>query len=246
MIPKVINYCWFGGTALPDLALKCIQSWKKYMPDYEIKEWNESNFDVNMISYTKEAYEAKKYAFVSDFARFWILYHYGGVYFDTDVEVIRNMDSIIDCGAFLGCEKPMRGNAPKVAPGLGAAAEKGHPFYKRMLDFYSTLHFLTPDGALNTTTIVEYTTEMLRESGSCDFSVISQCEGITIYPFDYFCPKDYLSGKIVLTENSHTIHHYSASWKSKSQHIFTCVERVFGYGFAHFLGKVFRLLHLYS
>lgn len=95
MIPKIIHYCWFGGKEKPESAQKCIRSWKKFFPDYEIKEWNESNFDVNMIPYTKAAYEAKKYAFVSDFARFWVLYHYGGVYFDTDVEVIRNMDDLL-------------------------------------------------------------------------------------------------------------------------------------------------------
>ena len=120
MIPKVIHYCWFGGNPLPASAKKCIASWRKYLPDYEIKEWNESNFDVNIIPYTAEAYKAKKYAFVSDYARFWILYKYGGLYFDTDVEVIKNMDDIIAKGAFMGCEneaKPGGGHAPiGVAP----------------------------------------------------------------------------------------------------------------------------------
>lgn len=104
MIPKIIHYCWFGGNPLPDSAMKCIASWKKFLPDYEIKEWNESNFDVNMIPYVKEAYQVKKYAFVSDFARFYILYKYGGLYFDTDVEIVKPLDSIISKGAFMGCE----------------------------------------------------------------------------------------------------------------------------------------------
>ena len=95
MIPKIIHYCWFGGNPLPDSAMKCIASWKKFLPDYEIKKWNESNFDVNMIPYVKEAYQVKKYAFVSDFARFYILYKYGGLYFDTDVEIVKPLDSII-------------------------------------------------------------------------------------------------------------------------------------------------------
>lgn len=102
MIPKVIHYCWFGGNPLPKSAQKCIALWRKYLPDYEIKEWNENNFDVNIIPYTAEAYKAKKYAFVSDYARFWILYKYGGLYFDTDVEVIKNMDDIISKGPFMG------------------------------------------------------------------------------------------------------------------------------------------------
>ena len=102
MIPKIIHYCWFGHNPLPESAKKCIESWKKYLPGYEIKEWNESNFNVNAIPYTEEAYRLKKYAFVSDYARFWILYHYGGLYFDTDVEVIKRMDDIIERGAFMG------------------------------------------------------------------------------------------------------------------------------------------------
>ena len=137
MIPKVIHYCWFGGNPLPEFAIKCIDSWRKYMPDYEIKEWNESNFDVNIIPYTKEAYEAKKYAFVSDYARFWILYHYGGVYFDTDVEVIRPLDEIIERGAFMGCEidgqDPHYGDIA-VNPGLGLAVKAGHQVYKAILE----------------------------------------------------------------------------------------------------------------
>ena len=104
MIPKVIHYCWFGRNPLPPLAVKCIESWKKFLPGYEIKEWNEDNFDVNIIPYIQEAYEARKYAFVSDYARFYILYHHGGIYFDTDVEVIKSIDDIIERGAFMGCE----------------------------------------------------------------------------------------------------------------------------------------------
>ena len=120
MIPKIIHYCWFGRNPLPELAQKCIASWKKYLPDYEIKEWNEDNFDVNIIPYTAEAYAMKKYAFVSDYARFWILYRYGGIYFDTDVEVIRPIDDIIAKGNFMGYEtdpNPKRGDAGSVAPG---------------------------------------------------------------------------------------------------------------------------------
>ena len=120
MIPKVIHYCWFGRNPLPASARKCIDSWKKFFPDYEIKEWNEDNFDVNMIPYTHEAYSVKKYAFVSDYARFWILYNYGGLYFDTDVEVIRPMDDIVARGPFMGIEveATSAGEAALVAPGI--------------------------------------------------------------------------------------------------------------------------------
>ena len=127
MIPKVIHYCWFGRNPLPESAKKCINSWRKYLPDYEIKEWNEDNFDVNIIPYTREAYEVKKYAFVSDYARFWILYHHGGLYFDTDVEVIKPLDDIIDRGPFMGVEvgATSGGAPPLVAPGLGLGVNPG-------------------------------------------------------------------------------------------------------------------------
>src|SRR5215510_15199585 len=104
MIPKIIHYCWFGGNPLSELALKCIASWKKYFPNYEIKEWNESNYDVHKIPYTSEAYNAKKYAFVSDYARFDILYQYGGIYFDVDVEVIKQFGDILNDTGFMGME----------------------------------------------------------------------------------------------------------------------------------------------
>ena len=150
---KIIHYCWFGHNPLPKLALRCIESWKKYLPDYEIKEWNEDNFDVNIVPYTQEAYAAKKYAFVSDYARFWILYNYGGLYFDTDVEVIRPLDDIITRGPFMGFENEIIiNNVPflTVAPGLGLGVDSGSNLYKEVLDLYSSLHFVNKDGSLNT------------------------------------------------------------------------------------------------
>ena len=133
MIPKVIHYCWFGRNPLPESAVKCIDSWRKFMPDYEIKEWNEDNFDVNAIPYTAEAYQMKKYAFVSDYARFWILYQYGGLYFDTDVELIKPIDDIVEKGPFMGIEETCKiipvnlVGYPLVNPGLGISVEQGYP-----------------------------------------------------------------------------------------------------------------------
>lgn len=217
MIPKVIHYCWFGRTPLPPLAIKCIESWKKHLSDYEIKEWNEDNFDVNIVPYTQEAYEAKKYAFVSDYARFWILYHYGGLYFDTDVEVIRNMDDIIAQGPFMGCEKEIAGaTAIAVAPGLGLGANPGLGLYKEILDAYSNLHFISKEGKVNLKTIVAYTTETLMRHGMINTDKIQHVAGITIYPKDYFCPLG-MDGVMNLTSNSYSIHHYMASWSNVSQ-----------------------------
>lgn len=216
MIPKIIHYCWFGNNPLPPLALKCIASWRKYLPDYEIKEWNEENFDINIIQYVKEAYDAKKYAFVSDYARFWILYNYGGLYFDTDVEVIRPMDEIIACGSFMGCEYD--GGVEKgtsfINPGLALGAIKDLAFYGEILRLYAGMKFLKDDGTYNMTTIVEYTTQLLRKNGLRDISGIQEVSSIIIYPQEFFCP---LHGRQVkFTKNTYTIHHYMGSWIKQS------------------------------
>lgn len=202
MIPKTIHYCWFGGKALPKSARKCINSWRKYLPDYAIKEWNESNFDVNMIPYTAEAYSAKKYAFVSDFARFWILHQEGGVYFDTDVEVIRPMDDILQAGAFMGME-----NAESVNPGLALAVEAGHPLYRWYLDYFSDKHF-TPQQP----SMIPVLRKKLLALGWQQEMRIQSVEGITIYPPDYFCPQEMMGAPIRLTENTRSIHHFDGTW----------------------------------
>lgn len=216
MIPKVIHYCWFGGNPLPKSAQMCIASWRKYLPDYEIKEWNESNFDVNIIPYTAEAYKAKKYAFVSDYARFWILYKYGGLYFDTDVEVIKNMDDIIAKGPFMGCENEAKAGATPaqlgVAPGLGLGVNPGLGLYGEILNWYNTHHFITWTGVIEKN-VVDITTEILNKNGIeiLDDGVLKS-SGILIYPKEYFCPKDYITGEMNITDKTKSIHHYSATW----------------------------------
>ena len=165
MIPKKIHYCWFGRKPLPESAKKCMASWHKYLPDYEIVEWNEDNFDVNAIPYTAQAYSVGKYAFVSDYARFKILYEHGGLYFDTDVEVIRPMDDIIAAGPFMGFETDMPSKYATVNPGLGLGAYSRMDFYNKILTEYSGFRFLNDDGTLDQTTIVMYTTYLLHLKG---------------------------------------------------------------------------------
>lgn len=235
MIPKIIHYCWFGGNPLPPLALKCIESWRKYLPDYEIKEWNEDNFDVNIIPYTAEAYKAKKYAFVSDYARFWILYKYGGLYFDTDVEVIRNMDDIIERGPFMGCESsPHDVRGALVAPGLGMGAEHGNTVYNEFLQFYSGLSFFDPSGAMNVKTIVEYTSQILSKYGLILSPNVQKVHGIFVYPQEYFCPLHMENNRLGLfvTKNTYTIHHWAGSWQPKSKKLLakmkTLMMNIFG------------------
>ena len=188
MIPHTIHYCWFGRKPLPKSARKCIASWRKYLPNYEIKEWNEDTFDVNIIPYTAEAYKEKQYAFVSDYARFWILFHYGGLYFDTDVEIIRPIDDIIAHGSFMGCENESKfGNNADcigVNPGLGIGVQAGLSLLNEILATYNDLHFINNDGSLNKKTIVEYTTEALLNYGLKNTSEVQECGGIYIYPND--------------------------------------------------------------
>lgn len=161
MIPKKIHYCWFGGNPLPQDALMCIESWKKYFPDYEIIEWNEKNFDMNSCDYIREAAENKKWAFVSDFARFKILYDFGGIYFDTDVEVVRNFDEIIAMGAFMGKEEPQDSTTYVINPGLGMAAEQGNGFCLDVIEYYKTIHF----DFNNIITVCEHVTRCLKKKG---------------------------------------------------------------------------------
>lgn len=226
MIPKVIHYCWFGGNPLPASAKKCIASWRKYLPDYEIKEWNESNFDVNIIPYTAEAYKAKKYAFVSDYARFWILYKYGGLYFDTDVEVIKNMDDIIAKGPFMGLEKKQAGATPTqlgVAPGLGLGVNPGLGLYKELLDVYDDKHLFSAFGKIGET-IVDITSKIMQKKGlKRQDDGFLHCGEITIYPEEYFCPKNYYTGELTITPNTCAIHHYTATWHKNTK---TFIEKL--------------------
>ena len=213
MIPKVIHYCWFGRNPLPDSALKCIESWKKYLPDYEVVQWNEDNFDVNCIPYVAEAYEARKYAFVSDYARFYVLYNQGGVYFDTDVEVVAPLADILEKGPYMGMEHTLSGEVA-VNPGLGFAAEPKMEFIGELLEMYAGLRFKNEDGSLNMTTIVKHTTWPLMKKGYKPENTFQHCAGFQLYPTDYFCPLDYRTGKLHGTDNTRTIHHYAATWHS--------------------------------
>lgn len=241
-IPKVIHYCWFGGAPLPPLAEKCIASWKKFLPDYEIKRWDESNFDVNIIPYTQQAYEAKKYAFVSDYARFWILYKYGGLYFDTDVEVIKPMDQIIAQGPFMGCENPAEAGATPnklgVAPGLGLGVNPGLGLYREIIDYYDTLRFLDENGKKVSGNVVTITTEILCTHGLKNTNDIQHIEGIYIYPQTFFCPIDLVTNKITITDKTYTIHHYAGSWCSAKDLLYIRLQRIFGRKNMAYISKI--------
>ena len=206
-IPKVIHYCWFGGNPLPKSAEKCIKSWQKYCPDYEIKRWDESNFDVNCNPYCKFAFENKKWAFLTDYIRLKVVYDNGGVYLDTDVELLKPLDDLIKDGAYMGLQ-----NETEVATGLGFAGEKGNEFIGENMRYYEKL---TDFSQLRSCPII--TTELLMPYGlKEDTGKIQKVAGLNIYPPEYLCPKNERTGLSDKTKNTHSIHHFDASWFEKS------------------------------
>lgn len=220
MIPKIIHYCWFGRNPLPPLAIKCIESWKKYCPDYEIKEWNEDNFDLDLFPYTREAYDNRKFAFVTDVVRLYALYHEGGIYMDTDVEVLKPIDHFLIHHAFSGFE-----DEHNVPTGI-MASEKGGKWAKDNLEYYTDRHFLLADKSFDLTTNVTTITNYMLPLGLKQNNTYQDFPNlITFYPKDYFCPKSYEDGKIYLTENSYTIHHFAGSWVSEEDKYVMKVKR---------------------
>lgn len=213
MIPKKIHYCWIGGNPLPASAKKCIESWKKYCPDYEIIEWNETNYDFTKNQYMKDALEAKKWGFVPDYARLDIIYQHGGIYLDTDVEVIKSFDDLLSNQGFAGFESETLVNF-----GQGFAAEKGNSVIKSLLDSYESLSFKNDDGSLNLIASPALNTATLKELGLKQTKEIQNIQGcFTIYPIEYFCPKSFIDGIIRITENTYSIHHFDASWFTEEQ-----------------------------
>lgn len=207
MIPKVVHYCWFGRGEKPELAKKCIASWKTFLPDYEIKEWNEDNFDINCNQYVKEAYESRKFAFVTDYVRLFAIYTEGGVYMDTDVEVLKTFDPFLHHHAFSGFETD--GNVPT---GM-MAAEKGSVWAKELLDMYDNRKFIMADGSFDMTTNTTVITKYMLGKGLVLNNRYQDFPGLcTMYPAEFFCPKDHRTGKIKCTHNTVCIHHFAGTW----------------------------------
>lgn len=216
MIPKVIHYCWFGGGPKPEMMKRCIDSWKKYCPDYEIVEWNERNYDLSANLYIQQSYAAKRWAFVTDYVRLDIIYRHGGIYLDTDVEVIRSLDPLLEHRAFAGLEN-VSGKELSVNTGLGFGAEAGNEIIKDWRDMYDELSFLNLDGSADLLTTPARTTAYLNKLGFCQENRIQLINDMVIYPTEYFSPKQYGTGDILATENTYSIHHYADSWKTKEE-----------------------------
>lgn len=226
-IPKIIHYCWFGGNPLPDSAKKCIDSWKKYLPDYQIKEWNESNYNIENCEFMKEAYAHHKWAFVTDYARLDVVYQFGGIYLDTDVEVIKPFDKLLANDAFAGFD-----DDNLIATGLGFGAKAHNPVIRENRDAYKHLSLYNSDGSLNLVTCPRITTDILKRHGAKMNNTFQKLEHITLYPKDYFCPLDYYTGVLHITDNTFSIHRYSMSWMDKKDvqwhNIHTKLSRVVG------------------
>lgn len=209
-IPKILHYCWFGGKPKPPLAEKCIRSWKKYCPDYEIREWNESNFDLEQVPvYVRQAYEAGRWAFVTDYVRLRALTEVGGVYLDTDVEIIRPLDPFLNHEAFAGFE-----HLERVQTGV-LACRKGFALFQEFLSYYDTAVFRRPDGSMDTTTNVEIFTALCRKRGLVFDGTFQIVDGLAVYPREVFCPVDYDTMRLKKTRKTVTIHWFSGSWQSQ-------------------------------
>ena len=212
MIPKVIHYCWFGRGQMPPLALACIESWKKYCPGYELKLWNEDNFDLNLYPYAGEACENRKFAFVTDVVRLYALYNEGGIYMDTDVEVLKPLDNLLHLPAFSGYES----NRDSTFPTGIMASAKGGIWAKEQLAYYEGRHFVNPDGSFDMTTNAKIITGIMLKNG---FKLTGKYQvykdDMHAFPKDYFCPKT-STGVLKLTKNSYCIHHFAGSWQEKT------------------------------
>ena len=219
MIPKIIHYCWFGGKSLPSDVEECIQSWKKFCPDYAIKRWDESNFDINIHPFIKAAYDAKAWAFVSDYARLKVVYDNGGIYLDTDVELLKNLDFLRENKCYIGIQQ----NEYICTTGLGFGATKHNPVVQKMLLKYDDLTFCNENRLsvacprLNNAVIYEYG-EIIKDS-------ITDLGDVVVYPPKYFDP---YGGKNLLCDDTCSIHHYSASWTSERNKFKRKIARIIG------------------
>lgn len=237
MIPKIIHYCWFGGKPLPEKAIICINSWKKYLPDYRIIEWNESNFDINSNKYVKEAYEKHKWAFVTDYVRLYALYTVGGIYMDTDVEVIKTFDSFLKLKGFSGFER-----IDAVPTGIMASV-KNHKFIKELLFEYCDLHFINDDGTLDQTTNVVRITNAAVAHGLKLDNTMQEIQGFVFFPKDYFCPKNPRTLEIEITNNTVTIHHFEGSWIEENN-FRRNLKKILPVGLNKIIVKTMDLLHI--
>lgn len=219
MIPKIIHYCWFGKKDLPPEAKRCIASWKKMCPDYDIIRWDENNFDVNQNPFIKAAYEAKKWAFVSDYARLKVVYDNGGIYLDTDVELRKNLDSLREHGCYIGIQQ----NEFLCTTGLGFGATKSNPVVLKMLESYDDLTFSESHTLELSCPLLN--NAVIRSYGLVSNTEITDLPEVTVYPPQYFDP---YGGENLLCNETYSVHHYAASWTSEKNQFKRKIARWIG------------------
>lgn len=221
MIPKTIHYCWFGHGEMPELVQKCVATWHKFMPDYEYRLWNEDNFDVAQNAYAKEAYEARKFAFVSDYVRLWALEREGGIYLDTDVEVFKPFDDLLSYKAFAGFE-----GSKHLPVGTCVMASEAHgAWVSEQLAEYDNRHFVLVDGTFDLTTNVQFISAKMKKNGFVQNGTEQDYKDLHVFPVEYFSPR-YTTGEYIRTANTYCDHLGIASWdtaetgwKSRLMHI---------------------------
>ncbi len=234
-IPKIVHFCWLSGDLYPDLVLKCIQSWNDKLPDYEIRLWDKNSFDIHSVPWVEQACEAKKWAFAADYIRLYVLYNFGGIYLDSDVEVLKSFDDLLELPYFFGREhtpdKIENANSIEAAT---MGCEPGNEFIGKCLDYYKNKEFINRDGTLNTTTLP---TILARVS--------AHFKTLNILPMDYFSPKNTRTLALEITGNTYSVHHFNGSWHSLAQQkhvaLRTKLCKIFGERFGEMLATFFAI-----
>lgn len=229
MIPKIIHYCWLSNDPIPNNLQKYMQTWKEKLPDYEFMLWNFERFDINSSIWVKQAFEKKKYAFAADYIRLFAVYHYGGIYMDMDVEVVKSFNDLIQKDYLLGFESNIG-----IEAGIFGAAPKAQ-WIKICLDYYKNKEFINRDGSFNDMPLPKIMFKVLNEK-------YIQTDLLNIYPIDYLTAKSFKTGKIKVTPNTHTIHHFAGSWKSPKEKLIIAIAQVLGPKYTHVLGNIRRFL----
>lgn len=229
MIPKIIHYCWFGNKPMPERELRCMESWSKYLPEFKIMRWDEESFDINSSTFVRQAYDMKKWAFVADLVRLWALKNYGGIYLDTDIEILRPFDELLHYKAFGGFE------TDNVVQTGVIGSEANGEFINIIFNHYINASFVNQDGSLNTKPNSAIFAEILQKHGISTENIRSSNDLIELFPSEYFCPIEQATWEIKPTDNTYCIHYLSGSWLPYSdrlkRHIKTIVGKLFGFDF---------------
>lgn len=222
-IPKIIHYCWLSGEPFPEDIQKCIHSWSEKLSDYQIKLWDKDSFDCNICTYTRQAMERKKYAFVSDYIRLYALYHEGGIYLDSDIEVFRSFDELLDNKAFTGFE-----SGGRIGPWI-LASERGNPIFKEFLEYYRDRSFYNEMEEMDLTPNTVPVTRIMVENGLKPENKIQKLPNITVYPEEYFCPKNPWSGEICITDLTYVMHYFKGAWNDFADRDLPFISNIYKY-----------------